>query len=228
MGFHFDQAKTFAHGQEDFSYWHQGRSHYAVWAIKMADRAIAQRVDDARRHLTDVLLPGYVRQLHVTLTVCGFPNVIRQYADDFLPVDLAKQEQVLNVAKVRPFVIEIDSLDSFAGAPFLRVIDCDQGIARLRACLDASLFEQFGFCYTPHLTIGLYGRSIAEKTLLALLRGFKTTAPLRFEVNAIHWVRYEARDIGGPLESLAEYSLEENCLFWKVDAPFGVDQNNGS
>jgi 2'-5' RNA ligase len=192
MGFHFDQKESFAHSQADFSYWHRGRAHYAVWVIMISDQAIAQRAYAARRHLNAVLLPNYDRQL----------------------------------AKVGPFVIEIDGLDSFAGAPFLRVIDCDQGIAKLRACLGASSFEQFGFCYTPHLTIGLYGRSLAKSALLDLLGDFIAIAPLRFEVNAIHWVRYDASDIGGALQTLAEYNLEENYLIWKADAPFECARND--
>lgn len=220
MGFHFEQTVSFADFQDDFWYWHCGRSHYAVWVIQVIDRAIEERVGLVHRQLSDVLLPDYARQLHVTLTVCGFPSVFRRYADDFLPADLGKQENDLNRAKVGPFTIEIDRVDSFAGAPFLRVIDSERGIAKLRACLGATSLEQVGFCYQPHLTIGLYGRSVVKKSLLDSLGRVMPSVPLRYQVNTIHWVRYDARVVGGPLQDIAEYSLQKNCLYWKTDAPF--------
>ena len=218
MRSHFEGAESIAHRRQDFSFWHHGRSHYAVWIIEIADVSIEQLVSEARQHLAGVLLEDYRRQLHVTLGVCGFPASIRRYDDDFLPSDLAKQLQALSQAKLRPFVIEIAGLDSFASAPFLQIKDGEQGIARLRACLQATSFEHLGFRYTPHLTVGLYGKAHNKNALFDSFDRFTAFEPLRYEVRCLQWVCYDANDIGGPLQCLAEYDFEQNRLHWQADS----------
>lgn len=64
-------ALTIASEHRDFADWHRGRRQYALWAIDMRfDGAIVAM----RKHLAAYLLPGYARQAHITLSVCGFPG----------------------------------------------------------------------------------------------------------------------------------------------------------
>ena len=185
---HFKEEQTLVNRHDDFACWHRGRKRYAVWVIEIDEAVIERRVRVVRQHLADVLLADYRRQSHVTIGVCGFPASVRCHEDDFLPVDLAKQLQALHAAHIQPFSIEIAGLDSFEAAPFLRVLDCDQGIEQLRVCLGAASREYEGFSYTPHLTVGLYGEIHPRAHVFERLECFRGLEPLRQEVRCLHWL----------------------------------------
>lgn len=220
VGLHFEGHEMIAHCQEDFWYWHRGRNQYAVWVIDINDARVDSRVSSARQQLTEVLWRGYQRQLHVTLGVCGFPCIARRYGDDFLPDDLSEQLLALQAASLLPFSIEIGGLDSFASAPFLRILDCDQGIASVRDCLRLASREHDAFRYIAHLTVGLYDRVWPRKRLCDLIDGFTSAAPLRYEVRCLQWVTYVSTDSGGLLRVAGVYDLDQNRWQWLAGSPF--------
>ena len=75
----------------DFSGWHRGRPHFAVWAIALAAPAIDARLASVRRRFDGLLRPDYARQAHVTLHVCGFPCERARWPDDFARDRLLRQ-----------------------------------------------------------------------------------------------------------------------------------------
>jgi len=217
---HFKEDVTLVNRRDDFACWHRGRKRYAVWVIEIDEAIIERRVRVVRQHLADVLLADYRRQSHVTIGVCGFPASVRHHEDDFLPVVLVKQLQALHAVHMQPFSIEITGPDSFEAAPFLHVVDCDQGIDRLRVCLGAASREYEGFSYTPHLTVGLYGGVCPRSLLFERLERFKILEPLRQEVRCLHWASYDAIDIGGPLRVLATFDLQRKRVRWQTTTPW--------
>ena len=175
----------------------------------------------AQAHLADLLLPGYRRQPHVTLALCGFPTQAPRHPDDFGPADLDAQLAALQALDHEPFELEIGPLASFSSAPFLAVHDPQGGIARLRHALVAASRQagQAGGPYTPHVTVGLYAGSWPTADIQRRLDDFPSVPALRCRIEGISLMHYAAPEIGGPLSTLADFHLAARRLSWRQGPP---------
>ncbi len=148
-------AFTLACRHDDFSDWHQGRRRYAVWAIAADTPALTAAVDGLKAQLAPWLLPGYRRQPHVTLRLCGFPAAVPRGTDDYPAATLERQIAALQANAPAPFTLAIGRPDSFASAAYLSVDDRAGGIHAARAALAGADCAADGFAYAPHVTCGL-------------------------------------------------------------------------
>ncbi|WP_168735306.1 2'-5' RNA ligase family protein [Pseudothauera rhizosphaerae] len=206
--------------RRDFAEWHRGRPRYALWALDVDVPALQQRMHAAQAHLDGLLLDGYRRQPHVTLSLCGFPSAEPRHADDFGAAALEAQLAALRAARPAPFEIGIGALDSFASAPYLTVNDTDGRIAALRACLAAGDLNRPDGRYTPHVTVGLYADAWPAEAVRPRLASFAPGAALRLRVGGIGLFGYAAADIGGPLARIADYDFASGMLRWHDALPF--------
>ena len=198
---------TLASVQRDFAEWRKGRTHYAVWAIDVDTPALRAASAAMREHLADCLLPDYRRQAHVTLHLCGFPAAVSNLDDDYPAAILQKQIAALQAGAPPPFTLEIGPPDSFTSAAYFSVDDCSDGIRTARRALAGSRNPEKSFPYTPHVTCGLYGSEYPLATLLPRMATCKTNLPVRFQIDRLTLMVYEAAIIGGPLTSLCEFDL---------------------
>lgn len=195
----------------DFVDWRKGRDRYAVWAIDVDLPSVRSASVLMRRLLGDVLLPGYGRQPHVTLAICGFPAVVNTHDDDFAPASFKSQIKALKSASVQPFSIEIGSPASFTSAPFFAVLDGERGVERLRQALGSSGPGERDFCYTPHVTFGLYGAAVPLAPVTRCLQSV-ALPDLRLTVRRIALMTYDAAVIDGPLQSICEFDLSRQSM----------------
>jgi 2'-5' RNA ligase len=199
-------AHTQPNVQRDFVEWHRGRSPYVVWVLDVDLAPVRQRIEAARQHLEGILLPGYQRQPHLTLDLCGFPADYPTDDEEFSLAWLAEQYAALRRLVLPPFELQIEGLDSFDSAPYLSVRDQGE-IAAIRAALAVNGQNRLDFDFVPHVTVGLYGRQVPAVTVNRHLANFVAGPPIRVEINAICLMAYEPADIGGRLQWLGEYRL---------------------
>lgn len=187
----------------DFVEWRRGRSHYAVWAIDVDGPALAARSERLRRHFARQLMPGYSRQAHVTLSLCGFPAHRPRLADDYGVAALAAQLASLAAARLAPFAIEIGQPASFTSAAYFSVDDVQGGIASVRRALP-SAGDSPG---VPHVTFGLYRETLPLAPLLREMRLVDVGEILRLEISSLSLMSYQAAQIGGALSCVARFDL---------------------
>ena len=190
----------------DYPEWRRGRDTYAVWVVRLEDKAIRGNFRAAREHLSGYLLEPYRRQPHITLFVCGFLVEEPKYNDDFTSIHFQSQIKALGEASIEPFEIEVGGLNSFASAPFLEVRDPDSAIARLRGVLSRGAREFRTAPYTPHLTVGLYSAAFPSEEISGRIAKFQEK-PIRSKVEQITFVTYRAQEIGGPLTNNHNFGL---------------------
>lgn len=198
---------TLASVQRDFVEWRGERTHYAVWAIDGDTPAVRAASAALCVRLAACLLPGYQRQPHVTLRLCGFPAAVPRGTDDYPAATLERQIAALQANAPAPFTLAIGRPDSFASAAYLSVDDRAGGIHAARAALAGADCADDGFAYTPHVTCGLYRGEFHLPTLLREMAGCNPGQPLRLQVERLNLMVYEAAIIGGPLVSLCEFDL---------------------
>lgn len=212
------EARTQPSIRRDFVEWHRGRQPYVFWALDVDAPAVADDVARHARLLGDDLLAGYRRQPHVTLDVCGFPSCRPQRDDEFGPELLARQLAALRLARPGAFAIGIGAADSFLSAPYLTVLDAEGGVAALRRCLAIDGAHRLLGDYVPHVTIGLYARSLVFSEVRArLLAGRRGS--LAFPVARLSLMAYAPAEIGGRLDCLADYELASGNWHWHDAAP---------
>ena len=206
-GWQFSAAgRTLPQEDRDYPEWHHGRTHYGVWLIDADVGAVRERITQAQAHLAP-LLAHHQRQPHITLFVCGFMADVVAHGDDFTPAMLAKQQAALQALQQEPFTLQIGAIDSFDSAVFLRVDDPDNGLALLRHALGQGTCEIRQSAYVPHLTVGLYNGVFDTPMVVGQLQSFAPRTPIPLRVQRIHFARYEARVLGGPLETLLSHPL---------------------
>ena len=199
-------GRTLPQENRDYPEWHQGRMHYGVWLLDADVGAVRERITQAQAHLAPLLVP-HQRQPHITLFVCGFMADVVAHGDDFTPAMLAKQQAALQALQLEPFTLQIGAIDSFDSAVFLRVDDPDNGLAPLRHALGQGTREIRQSAYVPHLTVGLYNGVFDTQMVASQLQSFAPHTPIPLRVQRIHFARYEARVLGGPLETLLAHTL---------------------
>ena len=190
----------------DYPEWHRGRSKYGLWLVELGKSGVAGKVEAAREHLSDFLLKPYRRQPHITLFVCGFLGDAVRFDDDFSAEQLGVQAELLRRADIKPFVVEIRGLNSFASAPFLEVRDVEGGVGRVRELLSTTTREIGRSAFTPHVTVGLYSGVFPSHVLVKKISTFQSK-PIRFTVKHLTFAVYEAGEIAGALTRQAEVVL---------------------
>ena len=183
----------------DYPAWRKGRTHYGVWLIDADLGPVRARLQQAQAHLAP-LLAASQRQPHITVFVCGFMADVVVHDDDFSPALLAAQQAALQALRQAAFTLQIGGIDSFDSAVFLRVCDPERGLERLRHALGQGTREIRQSAYVPHLTVGLYRGAFDKQTVSGRLQSFVPRTPISLRVESVHFARYEARVLGGPLE----------------------------
>ncbi len=207
-------GQTLQNVRRDFPEWHRGRPRYALWALDVDVTSVRAAVAGAASHLDGLLLDNYRRQPHITLALCGFPTGSPEHPDDFGPAALGAQLAALQAQAPAPFAVEIGQLASFSSAPFLAARDVDGGIHALRRALTGEQPEPGG-PYTPHVTVGLYGGAWPTARVQAQLDGFDGQAAIHCPIERLSLMSYAAPEIGGPLETLADFCLITQQLVWR-------------
>ena len=194
--------------QKDFVDWRQGRRYFAVWALDLDLPDLHQASAEIRAVLAAYWLPGYARQPHLTIGICGFPGAVSRRVHDYGFAHFSAQCQALVAAAPASFCLEIGAPDSFASAAYFSVRDLVGGIAILRQILageDNATDDDAGF--VPHVTFGLYQAVLPMSEVLAELRARNPLPPLRLTVGKLAWMVYEAAVIGGPLLKVGEFDF---------------------
>lgn len=212
--------------RRDFTEWHLGRAHYVLWALDVDCAPVRERVLAAQRCLDGLLLAGYRRQPHITLSLCGFPSPAPWRADEFGAAALDAQVEALRRARPQPFELEISALSSFASAPFLSVHDGSGHIGRLRACLARHDLGHPEGDYLPHVTVGLYADAWPADDVHPRLNGFAPDRALRLRIDGVSLFSYAAADVGGPLTRRARYDFASARLHWQNEGLFRQDALN--
>lgn len=203
---------TLANRHGDFSDWHRGRSHFALWALGLDTPAVNARMAAAQQLLAPFLLDGYVREPHVTLAVCGFPAPQRRHDDDFTAADLDAQLAALRALACAPFRVHIGRrLHSFSSAPWLSVEGADATLHRLHHALRRPALAAHTPPYVPHLTVGLYNAGWPADTVQTAFDRHGAQVPLEVEVRSLCLLQYAASEIGGRLERMGEFDLVEGA-----------------
>jgi hypothetical protein len=194
--------------QKDFVEWRQGRRYFSVWALDLDIPALRQACVEIRDSFSDYWLPGYGRQPHLTVAICGFTVAEPRHKDEDGLADLEAQRRDLLCAQLAPFMIEIGAPGSFASAAYFSVRDSQGGIEKLRCTLVGVQPGADDASFVPHLTFGLYRMALPLSVVLARLQAQNPLQPLQLRVGKLAWMIYEAAVIGGPLRTLGEFDLE--------------------
>lgn len=210
-----DDLWTLPSVRRDYVEWHRGRRQFALWAIDLARPRVVAACRRVQAALAPLLLPGYLRQPHLTLGWCGFPVGSAAQQDDFGPMVLRRQIAALTAAPA-PFRVRLAAPESFSSAAYLAVDDFQGGIAQLRNIL-APPGELSDFVYLPHVTCGLYRVRVPLREVRAGLAAVDDGRRPELRVNRVVWMTYEAAEISGALCRVAAFDLRTRG--WRVEAP---------
>ncbi|WP_201315438.1 2'-5' RNA ligase family protein [Dyella sp. EPa41] len=190
----------------DYPEWHRGRKRYGVWVLPVVQPALLDYVARMRHALADLLHPSPRRQPHVTVFVCGFHRARRRAGDDFSSGLLRRQWALLRREAPRRVTLPLAKPDSFASAAFIPVGDGEGQIARWREWLGSISDEVRQASYVPHITLGLYRRSVDALTIRQRLAALEAP-PVALCATELHYVTYAARDPLGPLRMQRRWRL---------------------
>lgn len=191
--------------QRDFVEWRQGRKYFSLWAIDLDLPLLRTASGEIRRAMGDCCLPGYQRQPHLTVNLCGFPAATAKGVDDYPLAHFMAACDALKCAAAAPFSIEIGGPDSFTSAAYFSVRDLDGGIEKLRHILGAGDAN-----YVPHVTFALYRAALPLPAVVADLRARNPLPDSRLQITRLAWMVYEAAVVGGPLTTVGEFDLQTN------------------
>jgi 2'-5' RNA ligase len=130
--------------------------------------------------------------------VCGFLADAPQYDDDYSAEQFGRHAHLLREAAVKPFIVEIGGLNSFASAPFLEVADPEGGLDRVRSLLSTTGKEIGRSAYTPHITVGLYSGNFPSSMVNERISSFPKGL-CKLAVDRITFATYQARETAGAL-----------------------------
>jgi 2'-5' RNA ligase len=179
--------------------WRRGRTRYGVWVLEADTAPVRERLALVRAHCGDWLWPTQ-RLPHVTVWVGGFLCDRPALDDDLPPTALAARQAALREALLPPFRLEVGGPATFEAAAYLRVADPGGALDRLRALLQDGRGEFRDTPYVPHVTVGLYRRSVPMADVVRRLSACRVM-PLDLAVTAVHFVSYDAAVIDGPLRT---------------------------
>lgn len=205
-------TQTRAISLSDIEPWRKGRERYWCWCIEIDDALVFERIERHQRRLADQVVADYHRQPHLTLAVCGFwqgAPTLDLNNDDFFEHDLQDQLSRLAQLPQSPLTLTVLGANSFASAPFLEIVDQSpqQRLHQLRECLLPRERDFRTIEYCPHITLGLFHRSLSISQLHFLLTDPRDREPLSFEVSALSLMSYDSADLKGPLRLERRVSL---------------------
>jgi 2'-5' RNA ligase len=172
--------------------WHQGRSPYLIWGLRLRSPELRQRLRAVQQALGPALVPS--ESPHITLWACGFPAQQPWRSDDLGPAALVEQRARLGPWLGAPVAVEVGGAGAFASCAFLEVVDPGGQLQAARAALAAQGSDFRAGPYVPHVTAGLFRASLPSAPLLdalAPLAGLPSLAlAARIELCAIDPRRY--------------------------------------
>jgi hypothetical protein len=175
--------------------WRRGRRRYAVWALRVAERAVLERMAAVAEPLDDAIVRVPPADAHVTVWVCGFPSAAPALDDDVAEETLAAQRAA--VEQLRPPRLVVGAPNAFATCAFLEVHDPHGDLAALRAALAVPGSREVRFAgYQAHVTVGRFRdtRPIAPIAgALARMRAGEHAAPRSVRDAALELVELDAR-----------------------------------
>lgn len=183
----------------DYPEWHRGRSRYGLWLLPVQCPALLAHIAWLRLQLADLLHPPGRRQAHISLFICGFSSGLRRHDDDFSKAQLQAQLRDLGRAPGPCLNLQIGAADSFASAAILPIQDPSGQLQAWRQRLAKHASEVRQAPYLPHITLGLYRRSLPAELLRERLNALQLAAPQPLQVRQLHYATYSAHQLFGPL-----------------------------
>lgn len=200
--------QTIACANQDWPDWHQGRRYYSCWCLLIEQEDVLQRLAQARHLLADALHPQPKRQAHVTLFVTGFPRIDKALSDDISLSQLQQQIHTLEQLQLPSFELRVNGFDSFASAAFLTVTPSNE-LQQIRAALQTFSQEIARQSYVPHITVGLYQRSVHQAELKNWHQQLQNRT-LLLKVTKLSLCIFQAQDMFAQLDTLYQLSLANN------------------
>lgn len=199
----FLQCKTTtAHEERDFFEWHQGIQYYGFWAIRIKDKSWNSLFLEGKQHISGLTLGGYHRQPHITIASCGLlaPQHFSQHQFD-------RQCKALESANLSSFSLSVGELNSFAGSPYIAIVDGDAGINTIRNILRGVAVEDSpSQQYIPHMTLGFYSGAFNSSWVVECLKRFRSGPIADLYVDEISFCRYKTSSIQGAFDVI--YNIE--------------------
>lgn len=195
--------------QRDFPEWHRGRPRYAVWAIEIDDAALEHRLAEVRAALQPMLLPGYARQPHITVHLCGFPVAAPESRDELGADHLQAHLDALTRQRIPTFELQVGGAFGFVSAACLAVHDESNVLKTLRQILQQAAPNRDSTPYVPHVTAGLYASAWPLRDVHARLQALRLLPKIHLPVKALAWMVYDSARIAGPLRALLRYELAD-------------------
>ncbi len=180
--------------------WHCGRSRYGLWLLPVQCPTLLAHIARLRLQLADLLHPPGRRQAHISLFICGFSSGLRRLDDDFSKAQLQGQLRELGRDPGIALELQIGKPDSFASAAILPIQDPSGQLQAWRQRLAKHAPEVRQAPYLPHITLGLYRRSLPAEQLRERLNALHLAAPQPLQVRQLHYATYSARQLFGPLQ----------------------------
>lgn len=194
----FDFHQTEPCELRDYPEWRRGRMQYGLWMVPVADEALLAYIERCRCELADLLHPAGPRQAHLTLFVCGFECERASLDDDFPRERLARQIAALQNIERDAFSLPLHGISSFSSAAYIAVADHPH-LSCWRDALQAVSAEIRQSTYVPHITLGLYKRSISVQRLRQRLSQLPP-CPSTLAVNELVYATYQAHNPRSRLE----------------------------
>lgn len=188
--------------------WHKGRSRFCFWALLPDDADLEQQLAECRQKLSAYLLADYHKQTHITLYAAGFLCKQECEPDDVSETELDRQEAAIRQLKLPKFTVQTASINSFAGAPFVEVVDEAGYLQRLHQALTALSGKDRDNELIAHLTLGLYQQAFSTCDMAYAL-DTTMVKPLSIHCTELHLLAYDASDIRSPLISLRQIELNK-------------------
>jgi 2'-5' RNA ligase len=212
---------------QDYPEWHKGRSAFSLWYLELHSPELLAYLAQLRADFADILFQPNTRQFHITLFICGFlnseisspsvqnpetqtsetPNSAIQYSyDDFSLQNFHAQLQQLQALELRPFKLKTGKINSFESALFIEIEDAEGDLNRIRQQLYQCSDEIAPLQYCPHITIGLYGRTLDSDEVFSRIQAIEQRS-FEFEVRQLTFGRYTAQQLQGELSALHQFHL---------------------
>jgi len=188
----------------DFHSWHRGQPYYYFWSINIDCEEWTEAFFEAGKWLEGFLVKGYQRRPHVTILPAGFSMQIT--------LQVAQLEKI--AAAIPPFELTLGTLGSFTACACFEV-HCDSDALqdvrhRLHGVMADSDVEISVGMWRPHLTVGLYRDQYLTSNVAEKIHAFSQSSRPTIPVRAFQLARYDTKSIKGPIETVAEFTLDGN------------------
>jgi 2'-5' RNA ligase len=182
--------------------WHQGIKQYGFWAIVINDKSWLSIYEQARKHVSNLVLPDYQRQAHLTLSACGLID-----KKHFTENKLKQQIRVLQDLELSEFYINLQELDSFETAPYISVGINDE-LNKIRKALESIRQDDPALEFKPHLTLGFYKQALPIASIREHLLAHSLPSAPALLVDTLCYCTYQTDTIQGKFSIQFELSLK--------------------